>query len=364
MENKKNEIREKIYNDLIASWKSNNYKGFTRISVGAGKSYMMIKIIQEHIKETNNAKILILVPTQVLRDKSFIDEVNKWWDKKEFNKHCQIRTYQKQMNLEDETFTLGLFDEADVMLSPRYSDGFNNNLFDKYLALSGTYTKEKKEKGYELFGNFLLDYPLSKAMEEGLVNKLKVNLVFNPLETKNLIQKKVGKWSEDTKYKWIQSKIDSARMSSYSLYRQLQENPNDQTIKKQWISALKSKQNWESGNHPNSRLNVLYTLASNSLHAKTMLDDINKNPNNKTLIFAKRTAILDDICGKDNTYYGKQTNEILDDFANKKISHLGVSKKIERGFNFDDLTHGIFHSYSSSESELTQQLGKNLPISF
>jgi hypothetical protein len=34
----KNEIRQRIFNNLLTSWKAQNFKGFARISVGSGRN--------------------------------------------------------------------------------------------------------------------------------------------------------------------------------------------------------------------------------------------------------------------------------------------------------------------------------------
>lgn len=350
----KNEIRNRVFKDLYNSWEANGYKGYARISVGAGKTYMMIKIIKEHIEIIKNPNIIILVPTRVLRDKTFIDEIKKWWNLREFKKYCTLTTYQTQMNISDEHYTLGLFDEGDILFAPRFLDGFTNNIYDKYLCLSGTFTKAKIEKAREVMGDMIYDYPLSKAQEEGLVNKTEIVLIEVPLSTKKEIKKKVGYWSENDIYNWINNTI---RKSIITINSILNEEIRLEEDRKILDDAFKQKKYFESGNWKYSRTNFLYSLPSTTKATKHILNYVINNTPHKSLIFSQRTAILDAILGN-NTFYGNKSNEIIDAFNKGKIKALGVSKKVERGINFKNLNVGIFQSYSSSESEFVQRIGR------
>lgn len=371
--NNKQEIRRRLLRELKSKWKDNNYLGFARLSPGTGKSYMIINIIKDHIRDCFKSdeipKIIILVSSRTLRDKTFIEEIEKWWCKKDFEQYCEITCYQSQMKISNQKYSLGIADEGDVMLSDGFVKGYHFNVYEKFLSLSGTYNKEKLEIARKLFGDILLDYSVKDAQKEGLLNKTKIILYPVPLLTVNNIKTKNGFWSEAKQMKWIDEKIESLRKTSFLLYRAIEakqeefnKKPNQNKkeilkLKKEYQKTLSSKKFLESGNGKSSRLNILYNLKSTQLASTQLQEELLKENTNKVLLFSERTSILDSIC-KENVFYGNKPESILDKFNRGIIRFLGVSKKIERGFNFKNLNHLIFQSFNGGESNFTQRLGR------
>lgn len=364
----KSRIRKKLLEKLKSEWDKNNKVGFARLSPGTGKSYMIINIIREHIdySEANHItpNILVLVSSRTLRDKTFVEEVEKWWNKNDFSKYVTITCYQSQMNVSGNSYSLGIADEGDVMLSPKFLEGYTNNIFAEFLCLSGTFNTEKMKTANSLFGDILLDYPTKQAQEEGLLNKTIVELYPVPLLKVNDIPTKKGKWSEAAQMKWIDGKIDKLRGKSFALWNAINEEKDadkKKELRKEHSKVLNSKKFLESGNGKSSRLNILYNLKSTQLASKTLLDELLINENNKILVFSERTSIVDNLCGE-NTFYGNKPPSILSKFDNGDIRYLGVSKKVERGFNFIGLNHSIFQSFNGSESNFQQKLGRLLRL--
>lgn len=358
-----NEIRLRIDKELYSAWLNYSKKGFCRISVGVGKTWIMINIIKKHIEETNVPKILILVPTQNLRDKTFLEEVQKFWNLIDFHKYCTIRCYQSHMKVSGEIYSLGLFDEFDSIADVQL-EGILNNTYKEWLGLSGTYTQGKfdllESKGFK----FIYDYPVSKAQEEGVINKTNIYLYPVPLYHTKKIPNSRGYWSEAEQYNWLDTKIASLKNKSFALYSKMNQVEKDsldyEIIRKEWKSVLKSKEFLESSpTNKNSRMNVTYKLESTTDFAKELANKLLANPNNKVLVFAQRIESLTAICGN-NVYAGKATTKVLDEFNSGNIRLLGGAKKLERGVNLVGLNHGILHSFSSSISENIQRIGRLL----
>jgi hypothetical protein len=350
-------IREQLAQELNNSWKGAGYKGFCRISPGAGKSKMMLDIIKEHVKEFSNARVLILVPNTVLKDKTFIEEVELWWNLKDFKKYCTISCWQSYYKIAGEHFTLGLFDEGDAMLSEKYIKAYTENVFDKVMCLSGTFTEEKMELAYEYFNTMLLDYPVSVAQEEGLINKTKIHVVPIPLLVTNTVKKKNGYWSEHQAYRWIDSMIENSKKASFQhkhLMEQARTIPEYEEHKKNWVAAFNKKKQFESGyGFKYSRTNFTYTLESLGIAAKKLKEQLLIEADNKVLIFAKRTASIDQVT--EHVYYKDKGKDNIDKFNDGEIRELGLCKR-NRGVNYKGLNNIIFHSFDSSHSEATQAL--------
>lgn len=389
MENR-NEIRARIFQSLFQAWTVANYLGYTRISPGAGKSKMMIDIIKWHINTTPDVRVLILVPNEVLRDKTFIDEIKLWWNLDEFNKYCVISCYQSQYKISGEHYTLGLFDEGDKLLSEKLLLGYTNNTYDKALCLSGTFAKEKREKADEVFGKILLDYPVSRAQQEGLINKTRIHVVPVPLDTNNTVAKTNGFWSEASAYKWIDESITKYRETSFNIWNQIEAlNTKKLTYlekisqgdrkpehvefitsvdtligehKKKWKKAFEQKKRFEYGyGFKYARTNFTYSLASLTTAAKKLKEKLLEGPDNKLLVFAKRTNDIDKITKE--VFYKDKGDGNIERFNQGDIRELGLCKR-NRGINYSGLDNIIFHSYDSSEAEATQAITRavRLPV--
>jgi superfamily II DNA or RNA helicase len=71
---KKNKIQE----DALNSWRDNKFKSLIAMCTGSGKTRVGV-LAAKYVANLNpNAKILVVVPTETLRDEGWKEEFKKW----------------------------------------------------------------------------------------------------------------------------------------------------------------------------------------------------------------------------------------------------------------------------------------------
>src|SRR6188768_819142 len=71
-------LRTQIANEVSFKFHENGKKGAIDAATGVGKSYFAIKECIDLVSKRPQAKILLVVPTEELRDNNWKDEFEKW----------------------------------------------------------------------------------------------------------------------------------------------------------------------------------------------------------------------------------------------------------------------------------------------
>jgi len=171
--------------------------------------------------------------------------------------------------------------------------------------------------------------------------------------THRTITAKSGKlMSERDMYKFFDKKYTS----THEKIAELTDKNNAQTVftakvqLEQQINALRRQRKmWAI-----KRANLLFRLESSAEYVRKLSNYLlEKNEKNKVLIFTKFTELADQIAC---SYHSKTTDEDFQRFNNDEIRALAVSKKVQRGYNFNKLNNVIAHSFDSSEDFFIQAL--------
>lgn len=154
----------------IEKWKINKGRGILNYVTGFGKTTVALKIINKLIKKQGDtASIMVIVPTDLLRD--------QWNDRiaKEvpfiYHKNIKVDTIQSILLKYNEnnapSFTLGILDEYHLMLTELRGD-IINKMFDRFLlGLSAT-----PEDRYDRHNTAIKNLPIVDIIteEEALAN--------------------------------------------------------------------------------------------------------------------------------------------------------------------------------------------------
>jgi len=111
---KKNEIQFKG----LSSWKEFDYRSILAMCTGSGKSRCGVLAAKRIVEENPKAKILIIVPTETLRDEGWYDEFKKWENLGIYNKNIIRSCYVSANKIKDKEFDLVIMDELYVHLKP------------------------------------------------------------------------------------------------------------------------------------------------------------------------------------------------------------------------------------------------------
>lgn len=120
----------------INHWIGNNCRGTLELCTGFGKTLTALKAGLFFISKMPNFRILILTPTEVIRDTVWREEAKNWNMLKEYERNFHAECIQTAYQWENTHWDLVIADEVHNYLSPEYRKFWQNNKFDRVLGLS------------------------------------------------------------------------------------------------------------------------------------------------------------------------------------------------------------------------------------
>jgi superfamily II DNA or RNA helicase len=347
--------REQIRNDIL------NLKSkyiLAELPTSVGKTRVALDFMHEKEVEGH---ILIVIPRLILID-NWKKEFIKWG----YEPYLSQVTFTTYISLPKHTkgkmYDLVIFDECHH-LSERAREAAEELISNYILLLSATVNRTLKKEFKMLFPQ-LECYKISmrEAIDEDILPDPEVFLI--PLELSNNIietmvinpkAKKTMKASfpyrfmarkdKNTKYiiECTQKEYYSDLSAMVDFYKRNYLHTNNQAIYFRWQQKAKERLMWLSG----SKNNVVLQL-------------LEKLKDKRTLTFCngiEQTEILGKYCiNSKNT----ESDSILEDFNNEKISHITACNILNEGANLTNCQVGIFVSINSSDTMRIQKLGRIL----
>ena len=343
------------------------------LSTGFGKSKIAIDILK-HVKPK---KVLLLVNSTVLRDDSWKVEFEKFNFLDYYEENVETATYQLVYKWKSEERDLTDYfivaDEVDFASDvPELSKFFYEYPDNKVLGLTGFVTGNKREW-------FTIHLPIFKtltandAQEKGILNQLhfvfvKYDLSKNPkdirVEYTKGGQKKSFHQSENKAYEYRDKKVTNVIISKSILTEEFLAG------KMAYDKYLKDSDNLDylGKMAARERSELLINSVSSAEIAKKLIQyKLKENSKNKIVVFSKRTAQSEKICGKDNMYNGKVSkakgDALFKAFQLGEERLLGTCDKLNRGVNVPNLNVAILESFYGSDTQAVQRLGRMMRLS-
>lgn len=168
-------MREIIQQQAYQAWAANP-KSVLELCTGAGKTRIAIMAIEAVVSKFPDAKILIIVPTELIRDKVFPEDFAKF-GKNNLLANCTIECIQTVYKWTATEWTFVVCDEVHNILykvgTPyEYFKFFENNTFRYFLGLSATIDDSLKYAQFRL-GPTVYRYTISQAAKDGVVSAFK-----------------------------------------------------------------------------------------------------------------------------------------------------------------------------------------------
>ena len=176
------------------AWAANT-RSVLELCTGAGKTRIAIMVIRAVVNKFPDAKILIIVPTELIRDKVFPEDFAKFGETK-LLANCTIECIQTVYKWTNTDWTLVVCDELHRMLYKQgeayeYFKFFENNAYRYFLGLSATIDNSLKVAQSRL-GPTVYTYNISQAAKDGVVSAFKfVNYAVKLSEEEEAELKKV-----------------------------------------------------------------------------------------------------------------------------------------------------------------------------
>ena len=327
-------IKDKIQRTALNHWYLNKCIGTLEMCTGTGKSRCGV-LASEWIASLHNydCKILIVTPTEEIRDNAWKEEFHKWEADLVFEQCVQVLCIQSACKLIGHHWDLLIVDEYHNTIkdynNPEdsiYMKLYSMNTYSKLLALTAYLPPNKK-----YWGNFIAKTVFSlntnQAVELGLVTpfiiyNVPISLNENELKVLSYIEGKIEYLQEKgyKGWKWV-----SKRRLFFS------------KIQKRFIVAKQISD---------------YFYDKRGILFSEYIEDVK----NLQAVFNTDVSIIHSKMKK------KERKESLLKYNKKETNRIIAAKALNEGVNLVDTYFAIAVTANSSIKDLTQELGRLLRI--
>jgi|19_taG_2_1085344.scaffolds.fasta_scaffold00231_31 superfamily II DNA or RNA helicase len=362
----RHEAKDTMQKKALNSWFRRGCKGVLQLATGAGKTYAAIKAIKWVMGQKSDAKILIIVPTTVIRDDVFPDEFKKWNFEEALDK-VTIECIQTVYKWKDKHFDLIIGDEWHNYIPEEddydsklyeYHKFFENNTYDRLLGLTA-WIPEKKRKISRKIVPVAYTLTTDDAVELGIISpyvefNMPIEMDKEELTAYNKIQ---------GNYRRLENKLGG--YIAFSRAGQYMKDigkikPNDRTSQeKEQIGD--ASMFWKI---MQKRKKFLYECPSKVKIVHQVIDELNLSG---SVIFSQATIFADLICVGRNDILPfhsklKKKDSFLTAFKNNNngFNHLSTCIAVNEGMDIPKLPNIIIASRTSGAKAHIQRRGRCL----
>lgn len=304
-------------------------------ATGVGKSKIAIDRIVETLKISPNAKILLVVPTEQLRDNNWKEEFDNWGYSEYWNK-VERECYASISKLSYNEYELVIFDEFHNITIAN-TEFINNNIINNLMCLSATPPKNKEKKDLmELYGiKIVYEVTLDVAVKLRLVSPYEIVVVEARLDSKNAIipagtKLKPYLTTEAKQYEYLDTRVNKLMFSK---------NPKDKEALKFAIF---------------NRMRFIYNLPTKTEVAKQILKRLPEDA--RKIIFCGSINQAEEL--SPYRFHSKSSQDHLKAFMNQEISELSCVKSLNEGMNVNGADYAVVVQSDSNDKNLIQRIGR------
>ncbi len=361
-----NKKKSECQSEALNAWHKRGCRGTLQLCTGAGKTYAALRAIKWIFKFKPDANILIICPTEIIRDDTFPKEFKKW-KMTGLLKKVDLKCIQTVYKYENEHYDLIVADEFHNYLPEKddyksrlyeYHKFFERNTYDKILGLSA-WIPEKKRMVARKIAPICYTLTTDEGVRKGIISPY---VEFNvPI---------ILTGEEKAAYARVQ-------MAYFNLERQLGGFKAFDTASKLMKSigaiAIKDRTKKQMDDYQlairfykmmHKRKTLLYNIGSK---ADVVLDLIDFLKIEKSVIFSQSTLFADLLChNRDDiiAYHSKvkDRSKSMKRFNDKrtKVNHLSTCMAVNEGMDLPKLPVIIIASRTSGAKTHIQRRGRCL----
>jgi superfamily II DNA or RNA helicase len=343
-----NEIKDGIQDAAFVQWRKNLCRGTIAGATGMGKSRIAV-MAMEYIRksvEPLSPRILILVPTEELRDKNWPEEIRKWCKTDaEYEKvmlNVRMECYASAHTVQGEQWDLVVLDEIHHM-TDRVETLFHYNQIIAVLGLTATPPNQKRDLvKYTLISQYapvVFKYTLDQGVDDGVVADFEIIVINEGLDNikKNITggtAKAPFLTTEAKQYEYLNNVCKRAMAMPQSPQK-------DNAVK---FSILK-------------RSRFIYNLPSKTALARELLKRLPEDQ--RIITFCGGIEQSRELFGE-NVYNSKdkKLNKLEEFKKNLDMKRLGVVNAVDEGHNIPDMDIAIIVQTNSNDRTIVQRIGR------
>jgi superfamily II DNA or RNA helicase len=311
-------IRDKRQIEFAKAWKDKGKYGILHLCPRFGKIRTSIHILKEFSK---NANILISYPDNKIKQSWLDDFETLGYDNPNitFTTHLSLKKYVNK------SFDLVIVDEIHLLSEAQIEvcqDLFNINR--KVLGLTGTLSHDTADKLLDSLAlRIIADYPLEKAIEEGIIVDYQITVITTSLD--NVTKQKFG-----NKVKTEKQQYDSY---GWVINKMMQERRDTMFLRLARMRLIQS------------------SLAKKMLTKKI----IQKHADERMIVFCGTTKVADDL-GIPSYHSKSSEKKLFEEFAEGKGNHMAVVKIGNTGVTYKPLNRVVINYFDSNSENLAQKI--------
>ena len=335
--------KQRIQQEAEDAWYNSGCLGTLEMATGVGKSKIALNCIQRMRTVKPNTSVLLVTPTERMRDIDWPEEARKWEISLDDVKIVCQASLSKQKLDKYGMIVLDEYHNCGTAILNKLRDVIEDRRIS-VLGLTATLpSKAKWENEEERVGLLRTVVPsiykitTDEAVDLGLVADFEVQVLkfrFDSIN-KNII-------TGGAKQKW------STTEASHYIY-----------LTKELQKAMYSKNEGLKFMKMGQRTNFIYDLPSKYRLAKACLDKLE----GRTLVMCGSIKQANLLLG-DNVYHSESTNENLIKFQEGTLDRLGAVKALDEGVNLGRVDNLLIQQVQSTDRRLIQRCGRVLRIDY
>lgn len=354
---KSNPAKDEEQLKALRAWASLGFKGTLQACTGFGKTYTAIRAVARLSELSDKPlKVLILTPTEVIRDKSWKDEFHKWGQGELFNNCVEVVCIQTAYKWKNREYDIVIADEVHNYLSPKYSRFFLRNKIHKLLGLSAKISPDRLDVLNKIGAKIVYTLTTEEAKEKNIVSDFTIyNIpVYMTEEEKERFE------VIENRFSYLEFQL-GGKFSAFDTANKWLKSPEQQKsrLAGAYFGALQARRSF------------LYNLQSKVEASHALMEEVKKRGKlsivfSQSIDFAKK--LIKD--RKDSVLFHSkmgtvERRESLSKFGKKrfgKIQKCFISsvEALNEGWNVPAVDTCIITAYTSSEKAFIQRVGRGI----
>lgn len=357
--------RDQIQSEAIMSNIDNDFASTLVMCTGAGKSKCAIDLATLCVSNKNDSRILLVVPTQKLRDKNWKDEFEKWNHLKIFEENLVKTCYASLLKYKDEEFDMIIFDEVHHV-TERHIEFFESCLTRRVLGLTATMPDDPlKLSIIDAVMPVSYEYTFEEGIYDGIISEFEMNVIYVDLDDKFKYieagsKKRRFYQTELEKNDYLNTRIEALKEEGLAVRKKLNDYIDEKGFYHEDEVVLKYKKEIDKLAARRetlifNRLHFIKQLKSKTIAAQELFNHIYQE-GKRYVLFCGSIPQANELC--ENRFHSQVDGTDYDRFVNEEINVLSVVDALNEGHNIPNLDEMIAVQLSSKELALIQRIGR------